>query len=168
MLLSRSRVRAILIRDVATRESTRGMIFAADMVALLYLPFVFPLNYLRALRDWPTNPVRASIIYQSYAVLCVLYAAFRINRIVYSGERHPTLFSGANPLRVSGDGKRRGEETEEEATGKLAKGAIAHDLHELTRNSAEHREFMTRLRKNAVSSPVLRNTRNRKYCQHED
>jgi len=34
----------------------------------------------------------ASIIYQSYAVLCVLYAAFRINRIVYSGERHPTLF----------------------------------------------------------------------------
>jgi len=24
----------------------------------LHLPFIFPLNYLRALRDWPTNPVR--------------------------------------------------------------------------------------------------------------
>lgn len=40
------------------RESTRGMTFAADVASLLHLPFVFPLNYLRALRDWPTNPVR--------------------------------------------------------------------------------------------------------------
>lgn len=41
----------------ATRESTRGMTFAAPPL-LLHPPFVSPLNYLRALRDWPTNPVR--------------------------------------------------------------------------------------------------------------
>lgn len=54
------RERAILIRDVATRESTRGMTFATSTAApsLLPHPFVSPLNYLRALRDWPTNPVR--------------------------------------------------------------------------------------------------------------
>jgi len=69
----------------------------------------------------------ASIIYQSYAVLCVLYAAFRINRIVYSGEQRPTLFGcerEPSPRIRYREKKRRSEETEEEPTGKIAKGPI--------------------------------------------
>lgn len=57
----------------------------------------------------------ASIIYQSYTVLCVLYATFRINRIAYSGERDPTLSTVVNanpPLAVSRRKKEKKRETE--------------------------------------------------------
>lgn len=108
----------------------------------------------------------ASIIYQSYAVLCVLYAALRINRIVYSGERNPTLFGCEReptrpaPPRVSGSRKkaRRRNGRGSARSGGTTAGeegwcVRARLAHELTRNSAEHREFMTETAKARNISP---------------
>lgn len=154
----------------ATRESTRGMTFAASTAPslLLHPPFVSPLNYLRALRDWPTNPVRLNNLPIIRGPLCFIrrvsnksHCVFR--RAASNSIRVRTRTLSAYPASKKKK-RRRSEETEEEATGEIAKGAIAHDSHELTRNSAEHREFMTKPRRRAISPYILHNARAHKYC----
>lgn len=107
----------------------------------------------------------ASIIYQSYAVLCVLYTAFRINRIVYSGERQSNsirartraLSCGVSGSLGKGEAEKRKRRTRPEERGSRAKEGRdrGRDSHELTRNvRAEHREFMTGVAKRHNIPPL--------------
>lgn len=79
----------------------------------LHLPFVFPLNYLRALRDWPTNPVRLNNLPIIRGPLCFIRRVSNKSHCVFKRAASNSILC-ANPLRISGDGKRRSEETEEE------------------------------------------------------
>lgn len=143
------------------------MTFATSTAApslLLHPPFVSSLNYLRALRDWPTNLVRLNNLPIIRGPLCFIrrvsnksHCVFR--RAASNSIRVRTRTLSAYPASKKGEAKK----AEEEATGEIAKGAIAHDSHELTRNSAEHREFMTRPRRRG-NIPILHNARVHKYC----
>lgn len=106
--------RTILIRDVATRESTRGMTFAASTAPslLLHPPFVSPLNYLRVLRDWPTNPVRLNNLPIIRGPLCFIcrvsnksHCVFR--RAASNSIRVRTRILSAHPASKKGEAKKR-------------------------------------------------------------
>lgn len=151
------------VRDIDSRRcATRARINARNDSrrarrprSLLHLPFVFPLNYLRVLRDWPTNPVRLNNLPIIRGPLCFIRRVSNKSHCVFRRAASNSIRVRTRTLSAyPGAGKRRREETEEEATGEIAeRGAIAHDSHELTRNSAEHREFMTRPHEAAPISP---------------
>jgi len=150
------------------RKSTRGMTFAAST----FLPFsafasaVSPLNYLRALRDWPTNPVRLNNLPIIRGPLCFIRRVSNKSHCVFRRAASNSIRVRTQTLSAyPASEKRRSKETEEEAPRpeRSRRGRFAHDSHELTRNSAEHREFMTKPRRRAIS-PILHNVRVHKYC----
>lgn len=164
---------SILIRDIATRESTSRNDSPPPFSLSLSLPYeatlshpssVFPLNYLRALRDWPTNPVGLNNLPIIRGPLCFIrrvsnksHCVFR--RAASNSIRVRTRTLYALYLALERRKKRRSveEEKEEKKNGRggSRRGERSRDSHELTRNSAEHREFMTRPRGSAISPSSL-------------
>lgn len=68
--------------------------------SLLHLPFVFPLNYLRALRDWPTNPVRLNNLPIIRGPLCFIRRVSNKSHCVFRRAAFQ-LYSGANARTLS-------------------------------------------------------------------
>lgn len=118
------------VRDIDSRRcATRARINARNDSrrarrprSLLHLPFVFPLNYLRVLRDWPTNPVRLNNLPIIRGPLCFIRRVSNKSHCVFRRAASNSIRVRTRTLSAyPGAGKRRREETEEEATGEIAK-----------------------------------------------
>lgn len=89
------------------------MILAASFEAtLLHPPFVFLLNYLRPLRDWPTNPVRLNNLPIIRGPLCFIRRVSNKSHCVFrraesNSIRVRTRTLSAYPAPKKGEAKKR-------------------------------------------------------------
>lgn len=138
-------------------------LFLSHGATLLHPSSVFPLNYLRALRDWPTNPVGLNNLPIIRGPLCFIRRVSNKSHCVFRRAasnsirvRTRTLYA----LYPALEKRKKNEEARKRrrrrnGRGGSPRGERSRDSHELTRNSAEHREFMTRPRGNAISPSSL-------------
>jgi hypothetical protein len=155
-------------RDIDSRRCTRARISARNDFRRLFRshPFassVFPLNYLRALRDWPTNPACLNNLPIIRGPLCFIRRVSNKSHCVFrraesNSIRVRTRTLSVYPARKKGEAKKRKRKRPERSQRGRSR-TIRTNWLEIRLNIAN----LWRGRGRRATSPVL-HARAREYC----